>query len=254
MPLRKDPPFRADVVGSMLRPPALLTAREDHKKGAITAAALRKLEDDAVRDVVKLQESLGLKVVTDGEYRRDLWHMDFLDRFENAEMYDAGIKVKFHSEKGDIDFAPPGLRVVGRLARPKDGIFVQDFAFLNSVTKVTGKQTIPSPTNFHFRGGRKAIDQNAYPDMEAFYADLARLWGDEIDGFAKAGCKYLQIDEVNYTYMCDPKLRATVQANLGEDVEKLAHRYAKLINDSIAGRPKDMVVAVHMCRGNAYSS
>lgn len=254
MSQRTNPPFRADVVGSLLRPPALLEARERRKKGEITAEALRKLEDDAIRDAVKLQEDVGLQAATDGEYRRELWHMDFLARFGNAEMYDAGIKIKFHSKQGDIDFAPPGIRVVGKLSRPEGGIFVKDFAYLKSVTRVTPKQTIPSPTNMHFRGGRKAIDAKAYPDLDGFYADLARLYREEIDGFARAGCTYLQIDEVNFAYMCDPKLRADVRANIGEDPDQLVHTYAKLINESIASRPKDMTVCVHMCRGNAYST
>lgn len=254
MSRRTNPPFRADVVGSLLRPHALLEAREKHKRGEITAGALRQLENDAIRDAVKMQEAAGLQVATDGEFRRELWHMDFLKKFVNAEMYDAGIKIKFHSEQGDIDFAPPGIRVIGKLSRPDGGIFIKDFEYLKSVTTVTPKQTIPSPSNMHFRGGRKAIDAKAYPDLEEFYADLAHLYREEIDGFAQAGCKYLQIDEVNFAYMCDPKLRVEVRANLDEDPEQIVHAYARLINDSIASRSKDLTVCVHMCRGNAYST
>lgn len=254
MSQRLTPPFRADVVGSLLRPPTLLAAREKYKKGEITAEALRALEDDAIRDAVKLQEDVGLQVATDGEFRREFWHMDFLKKFVNAEMYDAGIKIKFHSEQGDIDFAPPGIRVVGKLARPEGGIFVKDFVYLKSVTHVTPKQTIPSPTNMHFRGGRKVIDARAYPDLDEFYADLARLYREEIDGFARAGCTYLQIDDVNFAYMCDPKLRADVRTNINEEPEQLTHTYVRLINESIASRPAGMAVCVHMCRGNAYSA
>ena len=246
MSQRIIPPFRADVVGSLLRPPPLLAVREKYKKGEITAEALRRLEDDAIRNAVKLQEDVGLQAATDGEFRRELWHMDFLSKFVNAEVYEAGIKTKFHSEQGDIDFTPPGIRVVGRLARPQDGIFVKDFAYLKSVTNVIPKQTIPSPTNMHFRGGRKVIDALAYPELDEFYADLARLYREELDGFAKAGCRYLQIDDVNFTYMCDPKLRADVRTNINEEPEQLVHTYAKLINDSIASRPADMTVCVHM--------
>ena len=175
-------------------------------------------------------------------------------KFVNAEMYEAGIKIKFHSEQGDIDFTPPGIRVVGKLARPQNGIFVKDFAYRKSVTNVTPKQTIPSPTNMHFRGGRKVIDAQAYPELDEFYADLARLYREEIDSFAKAGWRYLQIDDVNFTYMCDPKLRADVRTNINEEPEQLTYTYAKLINDSIASRPMDMAVCVHMCRGNAFST
>ena len=254
MSQRTNPPFRADVVGSLLRPAALLAAREKFKKGEITAEALRTLEDDAIRDAVKLQENVGLQAATDGEYRRELWHMDFLSKFGNAEMYEAGIKLKFHSEQGDIDFTPPGIRVVGKLSRPEGGIFVKDFAYLKSVTNVTAKQTIPSPTNMHFRGGRKVIDVGAYPDLDEFYVDLARLYREEIDGFVKAGCTYLQIDDVNFAYMCDPKLRADVRTNINEEPGELTHTYAKLINASIVNRPKDITVCVHMCRGNAFST
>jgi 5-methyltetrahydropteroyltriglutamate--homocysteine methyltransferase len=248
------PPFRADVVGSLLRPPALLAAREKRKRGEMTAEALRRLEDEAIRDAVKLQEEVGLQSATDGEFRRELWHMDFLSQFGNAQMYEAGIKIKFHSEQGDINFAPPGIRVVGRLSRPQEGIFVKDFAYLRSVTRVTPKQTIPSPTNMHFRGGRRVIDATAYPELDEFYADLARLYREEIDGFAKAGCRYLQLDDVNFTYLCDPQLRADVRTNINEEPEQLTHTYAELINSSIASRPPDMAVCVHMCRGNAYST
>jgi 5-methyltetrahydropteroyltriglutamate--homocysteine methyltransferase len=254
MSQRTHPPFRADVVGSLLRPPALMAAREKYKKGEMTGEALRHLEDNAIRDAVKLQEDVGLQVATDGEFRREMWHMDFLSKFRNTEIYEAGIKIKFHSEQGDIDFTPPGIRVVGRLSRPEGGIFVKDFAYLQSVTHVTPKQTIPSPTNMHFRGGRKAIDAQAYPDLNIFYEDLARLYREEIDGFAKAGCTYLQIDDVNFAYMCDPTLRAEVRTNLNEEPEQLVHTYATLLNATIASCPKDMAVCVHMCRGNAAST
>lgn len=254
MSQRTTPPFRADVVGSLLRPPGLLEAREKRRKGEITAESLRELEDDAIRDAVRLQEGVELQVATDGEFRRELWHMDFLSKFGNAEMYDAGIKIRFRSEQGDIDFAPPGIRVVGKLSRPAGGIFVKDFEYLRSVTKGTAKQTIPSPTNMHFRGGRKVIDAKAYPALDDFYADLARLYREEIDGFARAGCTYLQIDDVNFAYMCDPKLRADVRTNIDEDPVELAHTYARLINKSIASRPRDMAVCMHTCRGNAYST
>jgi 5-methyltetrahydropteroyltriglutamate--homocysteine methyltransferase len=254
MARREGPPFRADVVGSLLRPASLLAARERWKNKEITDADLRRLEDDAIREGVKLQEDAGLQLATDGEFRRELWHMDFLAKFTNVQVVDAGIKIRFHSETGDIDFAPPGTRVTGKLGRPPEGIFVKDFAFLKSVTKVMPKQTIPSPSNVHFRGGRAAIDTSAYPDLDGFYADLARVYGEEIRGFAEAGCRYLQLDEVNLAYLCDPALAADVRTNIGEDPATLPQTYAKLINASIASRPKDMTVCVHLCRGNAYST
>ncbi len=254
MSKRSIPPFRADVVGSLLRPPELLEARRRFKQKEISAEELRRHEDAAIRDAVALQEGAGLQVVTDGEFRRELWHMDFLAKFNNAEMYDAGIKLRFHSEQGDIDFAPPGIRVIGKLSRPPEGVFVKDFEFLKSVTTVTPKQTIPSPTNMHFRGGRAAIDRKAYPDIAEFYADLGRVFREEVTAFGKAGCRYLQVDEVNFTYLCDTKLRAEAQQMLNEDLDKLTRTYIDLINSSIASRPEGMVVCLHQCRGNAYST
>jgi 5-methyltetrahydropteroyltriglutamate--homocysteine methyltransferase len=249
---RNLPPFRADHVGSLLRPKALHDAREQKKRNEIDAAALRKVEDQAIRDVVKLQEDVGLEVTTDGEFRRAFWHLDFLEQFANVTVVPPSIKASFHTHTGDIHFAPPGIRVDGKLSRPHP-IFVDHFKFLKSVTKVTPKITIPAPSNMHFRGGRKAIDQKAYPDLGEFYDDLGRVYSEEVKELAAAGCRYLQIDEVNFAYLCDPKLREQVQ-NIGSDPRTLPQTYAKLINASIAGRPKDMVVAMHLCRGNFKSA
>jgi 5-methyltetrahydropteroyltriglutamate--homocysteine methyltransferase len=193
-----------------------------------------------------------LKLATDGEFRRTSWHRDFLLRFENVQLVQNSMKMRFHTEQGDIDQAPPGLRVIGKLGRPGP-IFVDHFRFLRSVTQAVPKFTMPSPSNMHFRGGREAIDRRAYPELDAFYADLARLWSDEIRDLAAAGCRYLQIDEVNLAYLCDPRLRESVR-KLGEDPAILPHTYAQLINRSIAGRPADMVVCMHLCRGNARSA
>ena len=249
---RNTPPFRADHVGSLLRPKELQEARDKKQRGEITADALRAVEDKAIRDVVKLQEDVGLQVATDGEFRRTFWHVDFLVSFENVVMVPPSIKASFHTHKGDIHFAPPGIRIDGKLSRPKP-IFVDHFKFLKSVTKATPKITIPAPSNMHFRGGRKAIDEKAYPDLGEFYADLARVYNEEMQDLAAAGCRYLQIDEVNFAYLCDPKLREQVQ-NIGSDPNTLPKTYAKLINDSIAGRPADMVTAMHLCRGNFKSA
>jgi 5-methyltetrahydropteroyltriglutamate--homocysteine methyltransferase len=249
---RTQPPFRADHVGSLLRPKELVDAREKKKRGEISADALREAEDKAIRDAVKLQEDAGLQVATDGEFRRTFWHVDFLVSFANVVMVPPSIKASFHTHKGDIHFAPPGIRIDGKLGRPHP-IFVDHFKFLKSVTKVTPKMTIPAPSNMHFRGGRKAIDANAYPDLGEFYADLARVYNEEVKDLAAAGCRYLQIDEVNFAYLCDPKLREQVQ-NIGSDPNTLPKTYAKLINDSIAGKPADMVTAMHLCRGNFRSA
>ncbi|HVA11909.1 MAG TPA: 5-methyltetrahydropteroyltriglutamate--homocysteine S-methyltransferase [Stellaceae bacterium] len=249
---RSVPPFRADHVGSLLRPQELHEARDQKKRNEISADALRQVEDKAIRDVVKLQENVGLQVATDGEFRRTFWHLDFLEQFSNVTVVPPSIKASFHTHAGDIQFAPPGIRVDGKLSRPHP-IFVDHFKFLKSVTKVTPKITIPAPSNMHFRGGRKAIDQKAYPDLGEFYADLGRVYSEEVRELAAAGCRYLQIDEVNFAYLCDPKLREQVQ-NIGSDPSSLPQTYAKLINESLAGRPADMVVAMHLCRGNFRSA
>ncbi len=244
----KIPPFRADHVGSLLRPPELLAAREERRRNAIDAHTLTRLEDDAIRAAVKLQEDIGLAAVTDGEFRRTLWHMDFLTQFANVAVTRSAVKVSFHTEQGSIEREPSALRVVGKLARPRP-IFVDHFKFLKSVARAVPKMTIPSPSILHFRGGRSAIDARAYPDMAEFYADLARVYGEEVRDLAAAGCRYLQLDEVNFAYLCDPKLREEVR-NIGEDPATLPLTYARLINGAIATRPPDMVVCMHLCRGN----
>jgi 5-methyltetrahydropteroyltriglutamate--homocysteine methyltransferase len=253
MPLaRTEPPFRADHVGSLLRPPELLAAREKFRQGTLTAAELAGFEDQAIRDVVRLQEDLGFQAVTDGEFRRTLWHVDFLKKFANVEVARSKVQVKFHTEEGEIERLPSALRVTGKLARPQP-IFIDHFSFLKSVARALPKITLPSPSLLHFRGGRDAIDRGAYPDMTQFYADLARVYSEEVSDLARAGCRYLQIDEVNFAYLCDPKFRGEV-AGIGEDPATLPLTYARLINESIASRPQDMTVCMHVCRGNFESA
>jgi 5-methyltetrahydropteroyltriglutamate--homocysteine methyltransferase len=245
-----SPPFRADQVGSLLRPASLLEAREKRKRGELSAADLRHIEDAAIRDVVRMQEDIGLHAVTDGEFRRGLWHMDFICDFANVEQA-PGIPIKFHSEQGEIEWSPPGVKITGRLGRPHS-IFVEDFKFLKSITRATPKITIPSPSVLHFRGGRKAIDTAAYPDIDEFYADLARVYSEEIRDLVDAGCRYLQIDEVNMAFLCDPKLRDFARS-IGEDPDRLPQTYARLVNAATATRHRDMTVCLHLCRGNARS-
>jgi 5-methyltetrahydropteroyltriglutamate--homocysteine methyltransferase len=253
---RRKPPFRADHVGSLLRPKALLGAREQRARNEISAAELKQREDEAIREAVKMQEEVGLRVATDGEFRRAMWHTDFLSRFVNVDVVPGKIKVRFQSFDGETELEPPGAVVTGKLGWPPGGIFVEDFKFLASTVAdgITPKITIPSPSTMHFRGGRGAIDRHAYPDMGAFYADLARVYAQEVRAFADAGCRYLQIDEVNFAFLCDPKLREEVRTTIGEDPDRLPHTYAELINASVAVRPADMVVCLHLCRGNAMSS
>jgi len=249
MAVRTQPPFRADHVGSFLRPPELLALREKVAKGEATQAQLQALEDKAIRDVAKMQEGLGLQAITDGEFRRDGFHTDFLNKIGGMEF--KMIPPEERARVGSIG-GPFIAAVEGRLTRPSGGMEVENYKFLASCTKETAKITIPSPTMLHFRGGRKAISETAYPDIDEFFADVAKLYRDEIKALAAAGCRYVQYDDTNLAYLCDPALREQAKAR-GDDPDKLPHTYAKLINDSIKDRPKDMAVGVHLCRGNAQS-
>jgi 5-methyltetrahydropteroyltriglutamate--homocysteine methyltransferase len=248
---RLNPPFRADHVGSLLRPPALLDARRQHRTGEISSDALRRIEDIHIREVAAKEEAVGLKSVTDGEFRRTFFHIDFLERLQGVTV-SGGIETKFKSQTGEINFAPPSLSVTGKLRHVSD-IQRADFEFLKSVTRQTPKVTIPSPTMVHFRGGRQTIDIEAYPDMGEFFTDLARCYRDEIDALYRAGCRYIQMDDTNLAYLCDPKLRAGAKER-GHDPDQLPRAYAGLINSVIDNRPKDLTVAVHLCRGNFKSA
>jgi len=248
---RQRAPFRADHVGSFLRPPRLLEARDRFKQGALDAAALRALEDDAIREIVRYQENLGLRGITDGEFRRTYFHIDFLTKLAGVTTK-GGISVAFHSAAGNVDFAPPVMQVTDKV-RHAEAIQRADFEFLRDVTTRTPKVTIPSPTMLHFRGGRGAISKEAYPDLEAFYDDVAQAYRDEIADLAAAGCRYLQLDDTNLAYLCDEKMREGARAR-GDDPDALPRRYARLINAAIAGRPADMTVCVHLCRGNFKSA
>jgi 5-methyltetrahydropteroyltriglutamate--homocysteine methyltransferase len=247
---RTKPPFRADHVGSLIRPESLINARAAAQQDATARDELVGIQHAAIREVVRLQHEIGFALATDGEFNRQSWQRDFLLKIGNVKPTAAKLTVRFHSAAGTRDHAPPSLQVVGKLSRP-DGIFVDDFKFLASVVPagVTAKLTIPSPTIVHFRGGREAIDKRAYPEMDAFYEDLAAVYRAEIRDLARAGCRYLQIDEVNLAYLCDPELRRQV-ANIGEDPDSLPKTYAGLLNAAIAERPVDMTVCMHLCRGN----
>lgn len=248
MPARTQPPFHAEHVGSLIRPDTLIRAREAAEKGEIAPADLTRIQHEAIREAVRMQEDMGFRLATDGEYNRGFWQRDFLLKLSNVRPTPAKFTVRFHSSAGTRDNAPATLEVTGKLGRPR-GIFVDDFDFLRSIARATPKITIPSPSTLHFRGGRAAVDAKAYPDMDAFYADLARVYREEIRDLAAAGCRYLQIDEVNLAYLCDPELRAQVR-NIGEDPDTLPQTYARLLNDALADRPTDMVVCMHLCRGN----
>jgi 5-methyltetrahydropteroyltriglutamate--homocysteine methyltransferase len=239
-------PVRAHHVGSLIRPAALVEARA--AGGAIAEAERRRIQQAAIRDVVRLQEELGYRLVTDGEYNRDRWQADFLVKFSNVALTPSKVPVRFHSAAGVREHRPPTLEIGGRLARPRP-IFLDDFRFLKSVAQAEAKITIPSPSTLHFRGGRELIDRTAYPDIAGFYDDVARVYREEIDDYVAAGCRFVQIDEVNLAYLCDPALRAHARS-VGEDPDALPATYAALLNQTVSGLPRGVTVAMHLCRGN----
>jgi len=251
MSARIRAPFRADHVGSFLRPKFLLDARNQFKQNAINRAQLRDVEDRAIRDVVKFQEDLGLQGITDGEYRRTYFHIDFLEQLEGVST-EGGITVHFHKQNGEVDFAPPVMKIK-RAVRHVKSIQGEDLDFLKSVTKRTPKVTIPSPTMLHFRGGRAAVNADAYPDMEGFFADVAAAYRAEIKSLAARGLTYLQLDDTNLAYLCDQKMREGARGR-GDDPNELPRRYAGLINAAIADKPANMHICVHLCRGNFKSA
>lgn len=241
------PPYRADHVGSLLRPAALAAARGQFKAGKIDAAALKAAEDAAIRDAVAKQEATGLESVTDGELRRDWWHLDFMGALEGVTM-----TVNPGPKFGGTEEQPPMPSVSGRV-RCAGPIMTEHFAFLKSVTKKTAKMTIPSPSMLHLRGGRASISREAYPDMQAYWADVAAAWKAAIAHLGVAGCTYLQLDDVAFAYLCDPKIRENCRRN-GDDPDQLPRLYAETINAALADRPAGMTVTMHTCRGNFKSA
>ena len=248
------PPFKAEVVGSLLRPAAIHAARHGREQGKVSSEDLWKVEVRAVEDAVAMQHSAGLKVCTDGEMHRRHWFMDFIERIDGVG-FEGGLPTKFHNESGPIEFAPPRVVINGKLKRSKS-LASQDFAALKPIADRAGliaKQPIPSPTILHFRGGRGAVDRTAYPDMDGFFHDLAQVYREEIAALYQAGCRYIQIDETNLPFLCDPAMRKNVSL-IGEDPDKLPATYVKLLNDCLRDVPGDMTVGMHMCRGNHASS
>jgi 5-methyltetrahydropteroyltriglutamate--homocysteine methyltransferase len=249
---RTKPPFRGDHVGSLLRPARLLRAREDMKAGRIDAAELRAIEDDAIREAVRRQEEVGLQAATDGELRRESWHMDFIYALDGITKDAGHIAVRFHNEQGDIEFTPAALHI-GKLGVSKT-IFGDDFRFVQeAVTTALPKLTIPSPSMVHYRGGKAAIDPDIYPDLDAFWADLVLAYREEVRRLGELGCTYLQIDDTSLAYMNDPHQRDYV-ASIGGDPERQHVEYIRHINEALAERPDGMSVTTHTCRGNFRSS
>lgn len=247
-------PFKADVVGSLLRPRSILDARAQFNAGKLSREELWKIESAAVDEAVALQKSAGLKVCTDGEYHRRHWFMDFVERIDGVA-FEGGLKTAFQDENGFIEMKPPVVvtkRKLGRV-RPLAGDEFGDLKPRADRAGLVAKQAIPSPTLVHFRSGNAGVDKKAYPDIAEYFADLARVYREEIAALYAAGCRYLQIDETNFPFLCDPKLHDHVRA-IGEDPVGIQKLYAKLINDCLIGKPADMTIATHFCRGNHESA
>lgn len=251
------PPFRADHVGSLLRPKRLLEARDLCFAGKSDRAALREVEDECIREVAAKQAEVGLRGITDGEFRRTYFHVDFLEQLDGVVVEEGDFVASFQKDDGaSVGFRPPTMKVTDRIrhARPIQGA---DFDFLakevKGQMKATPKVAIPSPSMLHFRGGRKAISEAAYPDMDGFFADLAAAYRDELADLAARGCRYVQLDDTNLAYLCDDKIREATRAR-GEDPNALPRLYCRLINDSVSGLPADMAITIHLCRGNYRSA
>jgi 5-methyltetrahydropteroyltriglutamate--homocysteine methyltransferase len=243
------PPFRADAVGSLLRSAALKNARAEHAAGQITAQQLSAVEDAEIEKIVRKQEDLGLELATDGEFRRSWWHFDFLWQLTGCERVVAEHGIQFQG----VQTKPEGLRVTGRIDFPPDHPMLGHFAFLKAHTKVTPKMTIPSPSVLHFRGGRAAISNDVYPDLDLYFEDLGKTWGKAVKAFYDAGCRYLQFDDTVWAYLCSKEQMDMVRAR-GEDPDRLPAVYARTINAALKEKPADMTVTTHVCRGNFRST
>jgi 5-methyltetrahydropteroyltriglutamate--homocysteine methyltransferase len=253
MTRRTHPPFRADHVGSLLRPQRLHQARADFAAGAITADNLRAVEDEAITEAVRMQEQVGLQSATDGEFRRAAWHMDFIYQLAGITKTPGNLAITFHNKTGDIEFTPASIHVTSRV-HIRDTIFADAFSYLKSqVSTAVPKLTIPSPNMVHYRGGQALLDPAVYPDIEEFWADLAAAYADEVRRLNDLGCTYLQFDDTSLAYLNDPAQRAEV-AERGEDAEHLHLRYISQINAAIKDKPAGMAITTHMCRGNFRSS
>lgn len=253
MPPRTQPPFRADHVGSFLRPTYLLEAREQFfVKKSISAEQLRTVEDKAITEIVKFQQDVGLHSITDGEFRRTYFHIDFLDQLGGVK---TDIPVTIKKPDGTEELAPPAIRVIDKVRHVKD-IQLADFQYLKSqiAPGMTPKVTIPSPTMLHFRGGRAGISKDAYPELDpVFYDDVAKAYGEELQSLYDAGCRYVQMDDTNMAYLCDERMREAARQR-GDDPNELPHRYATFINKVVARKPAGMTLAMHLCRGNFKST
>jgi 5-methyltetrahydropteroyltriglutamate--homocysteine methyltransferase len=248
MTVRTTPPFRADMVGSLLRTAPLKAAREQHAAGKLDAAGLREIEDVEIRKIIAKQEAIGLQGITDGEFRRSWWHYDFLWNLEGVTRVEVAQGIQFAGVQTKAE-APKVVAKVDFKAHP----MIDHFRFLKANTNRTAKMTIPGPSMLHYRGGRAMVDQGAYPDMAAFFDDLGAAYAKAIRSFYDAGCRYLQLDDISFAYLCDPKQLDMLRAR-GDDPAKQPEIYAGLLKRALAGRPRDMAITMHLCRGNFRST
>jgi 5-methyltetrahydropteroyltriglutamate--homocysteine methyltransferase len=247
--MRYRPPFRADMVGSLLRPQPLKQAREQRQRGEISAAELKAVEDREIHRIVEKQEEIGLQAVTDGEFRRAWWHFDFLEGLDGVEGFEPAEGIKFHG----VTTKAKGVQVVGKLNFPATHPHLEHFTFLRSATTRVPKMTIPSPSMLHYRAGRALIDSRVYPNLTGYYEDLGKAYAKAITAFYDAGCRYLQLDDVSLSYFCDPEQRRMLKER-GDDADELIGRYRDVINAATKARPNDMVITTHTCRGNFRST
>lgn len=246
---RPEAPFRAEVVGSFLRPDSIKQAREAFAAGTLSAEALRQCEDEAIRQVVEQQCACGLHVVTDGEFRRAWWHFDFFDGLQGVERFESDHGIQFNG----VQTKAHGIRVTGKLGFG-DHPMLEDFRYLKSISgNAVAKMTIPSPSVLHFRGGREVIDRNVYPELDTYFDDLATTWRDAIAAFYAAGCRYLQLDDTVWAYLCSDEQRSQIRAR-GDNPDELARIYARVLNTALADKPADLKVGLHVCRGNFRST
>jgi 5-methyltetrahydropteroyltriglutamate--homocysteine methyltransferase len=252
--IRTVPPFRADHVGSLLRPPELHQARADFKAGKIDASALKGVEDAAILDVIALQRAAGIRTITDGEFRRTSWHMDFIYQLEGvSQVAGESLHVQFKNAEGAYDYAPPAMRIDGKID-VTETIFADAFRFVQDHLEPgeVAKLTNPSPSMVHYRGGNSSIDPTAYPDISVFWDDLSAAYAKQVRGVSELGCRFLQLDDISLAYVNDPAQRAHI-AEIGGDPDHLHEQYIAVINAAIAGRPQDMQIGTHLCRGNNQS-
>ncbi len=246
---RTKPPFRADMVGSILRPAPLKEARAKREKGEITTVQLKEVEDREIEKIAKKQEEVGLQLATDGEFRRAWWHFDFLKFLNGVELYDTKQGIQFSG----VQTKAENVRVIGKVDFPSDHPMLEHFKFLKAHTKLTPKMTIPSPSVLHYRGGRAAISKDVYPDLDAFFDDLGKTYRKTVRAFYDVGCRYLQFDDTVWAYLCSADQQAKARSR-GEDVDNLQQIYTRTINYALEEKPGDMTITTHVCRGNFRST